>query len=314
MAITQLDYPVTGTAGNYSNLFPSQKPLNMNFNRQDGTILSLVSGVDNNVRLAINETFENVVVGQTVVFSSDGYSLRSSQIVSIIDTSTIEVNVLFDSSDATNGFINYHENWFLEVRYVDPDSTSSNQSAIEILEDYSQIPSALNGLVVANIALPADMITGNFSLSGIQANLFIEYKIQYRQSYKGQRTLAWVSPTVDVPILLVHATVDLTVGFTDLNLTKRYIKGYPLNYFVIYSDVNDAGSNQFKVTLNEYGIDKALIEANEIDSITNLNGVYNLLVDTTTINVNTRFLEFTSQLVTSAGQYDPSQYNPAQYA
>lgn len=314
MAVTQIDYPVTGEIGTYKNLFPSQKPLYMNFNRKDAIIDSIVSGVDGNVRIAITGTFENIEIDQTVIWQTDGYGLNAAQVVSIIDPSTIEVNVPFDSANAANGFINYHLNWFLELRYVRSESVTDSQTAIQILDDFSQIPSSLNGNVRANIGLPSDLINADFTLTGLQNNLFIEYKIQYRQSYEAQRTLNWVSPSLDIPILLVHATVDLTPGFTDMLNVKRFIKGYPLNYMIVYSNVNDAGNNTFNVILNEYALDKSLIQSVTLDSISNLNGVYNLLVDTNTLDEGTRFIDFESQLITNNGQYDSTQYDPTQYA
>ena len=315
MALTQIDYPVTGSAGSYLNIFPSQKPLYTNFKREDGTLLSIVSGVDAKVRVAINETFENLLVGDVVIFFSDGYPLQKATVVSIIDASTIELNIPFASSTITNGFINYHKNWFVEIRYVDQTSSSNNQDAIEILEDYSQIPSSLNGNVRANIALPSDLISADFTITeGEQQNLFTSYKIQYRQSYNAQRAGAWISPSVDIPILLVHSADNVTIGFTDPNVSKRYAKGYPLNYMYVYSSINDAGSNTIKFNLIQYALNKDVISTTEYASFNNLNGVFNLLVDTSDLEAATRFIEFTTLLISSGGQYDPTQYDPTQYA
>jgi len=316
MAIEQINYPVTGSVGTYKNIFPSQKPLNIDFTRKDGEIDTIISGVDGNVRLSTVEDFENVEVGQFVVWQSDGYELNTARVISIIDAKTIEVDVSFDSANATNGFINYHRNWYLEFRYVRPDSTSGNQNAIQILDDFSQIPSALNGDVKANIALPKDLISPNFTINaGIQSNLFVEYKIQYRQSYNGNRSNAWISPALDVPILLVHASKNIdSIGFTDQNNTKRYVRGYSLNYMILYSNVNDQGNNQFKVSVTQYNISKQIITTDEIEVINNLNGVYNLAIDTSGFDEDTCFIEFSSQLVTNNSQYDTTQYNLSQYA
>ena len=315
MALTQIDYPVTGSAGSYLNIFPSQKPLYTNFKREDGTLLSIVSGVDANVRVAINETFENIVVGDVVIFFSDGYPLQKATVVSIIDTSTIELNIPFASSTVTNGFINYHKNWFLEIRYVDQTSSSNNQDAIEVVEDYSQIPSSLNGNVRANIALPSDLISADFTITeGEQQNLFTSFKIQYRQSYNAQRSGAWISPSVDIPILLVHAADNLSIGFTDKDVSKRYAKGYPLNYMYVYSSINDAGSNTIKFNLIQYALNKDIISTTEYASFNNLNGVFNLLVDTADLEAATRFIEFTTLLISSSAQFDPTQFDSTQFA
>lgn len=287
----------------------------MQFQRNDALIASIISGVNGVVRISITGTFEDVVVGQTITFQTDGYPLQSAQVLDVIDISTIEVDVLFDSGNATNGYINYHLNWFLEIRFVDSNATSDNQNATEIIADYSQVPSNLSGLVTANISVPADLIEPDFNLTGgLQSNLFIQYKIQYRQSYNGQRLLNWESPMNDIPILLVHATEDIEVGFTDIDISKRFYKGYPVSYCIIYSNINDAGNNDFSISLSQYGIDKNLITSDVYKTISNLNGVYNIVVDTNTFEAGTRFIEFTSQIATNNGQYAPTQYNPSQYA
>lgn len=316
MALTELSYPVTVSSGAYQNKFPSQDPLFLKLNRKDETISSISAGTDSKVRITIPGTFVDIKVGQFVTWETDGYSLRSSRVLVIVSSSSIEVDVPFTSIIATNGFINYHRNYFVEARFVIPTSASNSQLAAEIITDYSQIPNQKNGNVNVPISQPADLLTPTFELvTGIVNGLFVEYKVQYRESYEGNREGLWVSPVEDIKIMLVHGARSLDVNeFPDSELTKRYVKEYPLVYSMVYSDVNDSGSNVFSVRLTQYDISKTELETNEIASIPDMNGFLLLVVDTSTFNEDTRFVQFSSSKAVSASQYDPVRYDPTQYA
>jgi len=314
--LTEISYPVTGTVGSFKNTFSSQKPIFAEFNRKDGVIDTIVSGVDTKVRIAVTVPFVNIQVGQFITFQSDGYLLTSAKVLSIIDGSTIDIDLPFSSSNETNGFINYHRNYFLEIRFVAANSASDDQDASTIIDDTSQIANSKNGDISANISLPAQLISADFNIAtGLADNLFKTYKIQFRESFEGDRSGAWISPVLDIAILLVHGSVDFEVNdFGDPNVTKRYVKGYPLIYALVYSGINDVGSNSLRVILTQQGLDKTILKEEDLVIIMNLNGVYIFRVDTNTLESDTTFVTFSYMLSTSNPQYEPSQYDPGQYA
>ena len=156
--LTEVSYPVTGTVGNFQNTFPSQKPIFAEFNRKDETIDTIVSGVDTKVRIAVDDPFVDIQVGQFITFQSDGYPLTSAKVLSIIDGSTIDIDLPFTSGNATNGFINYHRNYFLEIRFVAADSASDDQDAFLIVDDTSQIANSKNGLRLADFVVIRGLI------------------------------------------------------------------------------------------------------------------------------------------------------------
>ena len=316
MALSEISYPVTGDIGTYQNTFPSQKPLYAEFLRKDVTIISIVSGVDNNVRLQASANFDNIQVGQFITWASDGYAVNSAKVVSIISADTIEVDVQFVSSLATNSFINYYQNYYLEIRYVQASSVTDDQDATEILDDYSQVPNNKLGEIRANISYPSDLLIPDFDYAiGAAAGLSQTFKIQFRESWAGNRSGLWVSPSLDVFIMLVHASEDIAINsFTDEALTKRFTRGYPLLYSLIYSGVNDEGSNSLKIKMTEFDLGKNQIQETVIDDVINFNGVYIIAVDTNTLDAYTTFVQFSYILSSSNKQYDPSQYDPTQYA
>lgn len=316
MALTEISYPVTGTAGDFQNTFPSQKPIFAEFNREDVVISSIISGVDNKVRIAVASPFVDIQLGQFVVFQSDGYPLTSAKVISLIDGSTIEVDILFTSSNATNGFVNYHRNYFLEVRFVASNSASDDQDAVEIIPDHSQIANSKDGSIKANVSVPSQLISPDFEIAtGLAENLFQAYKIQFRESYDGNRAAAWISPAEDQPIMLVHGAVDFEVGqFSDPDVTKRYVKGMPLIYSLIYSGINDSGANELRVVMKQFSISKTELKEEDLVLINDLNGVYILRIDTTLFEEDTAFIDFSYILSTSSAQYAPTQYDGTQYA
>ncbi len=316
MALTEIDYPVTGTVGTYQNTFPSQKPLYANFNRKDGLMASISSGTNSKVRIEMSVAYGSINVGQFVTFESDGYLLQSAKVLALPTATSLEVDVPFSSVNAANGFVNYKRNYYLEIRYVAPDSASDDQSASEIMEDFSQLANARNGDIQANISAPAQLIAPDFEIqNGVAANLFQTYKIQFRESYEGARSEAWISPVLDIAIMLVHASVDVVAdSFTDPTITKRFIKGFPLVYSLIYSAINDSGNNDLRVVLSQYDIGQMLISEADVVIISNMNGVYILSIDTDGFDVDTAFLKFSYVLSTNNAQYDPTQYDPSQYA
>jgi hypothetical protein len=318
MALSEISYPVTGSPGSYSNIFPSQKPLFAEFARLDASIVTIVSGIDAKVRITASAVLTDIEEGQFITWGSDGYTLRSSRVVNIVSPTTIEVEDLFTNTNAANGFINYHRDYFLEIRYVAPDSVSNDQSAIELIDDYSQIPNTKNGDIKANISYPSDLLVPEFSLSqGIQNDLFTEYKIQFRESYDGNRAGLWSSPVLDEKIMLVHASLPIDSNvFTDSVITKRFIKGYPLIYTMQYSNINDDPINDydFEISVDEIRVNQTVIQNTILGNVLNLNGVYLIVLDTNTISSDAAFLQFSYSKTISAGQYDTGQYDPAQYA
>lgn len=319
MSVTQLDYPVTGVEGSYLNVFPSHNPLNMNFLRRDVLISAIASGTNGVVELTLSNTLDNnLIVGDFVVWGTDGYSLRTSRILDIIDTVTIELDEVFTSTDNTNGFMNYRKNWYLEARFLSHKTATGAQTNVELLlEDFSQVPSSINGLVVLDLSVIRDILIPDFSLStGISEGLSKMFKVQYRESYETNREGVWISPSDDIPIMLVLASQALTFNdFTDTNLTQgRYYKDYPLLFSYIYSDINDNGLATVIFTLNQYTLSKELIMSKVIGELAEDSGVFNILVKPSDIYENTVFMNVSITKVYRNLQYDSSQYDGTQYS
>ena len=315
MSIINKVYPVTGVDGAYNNIFPSQKPINYTARRIDQTISSIVSGTNGRVRIATPSVITDIAIGDFVSWSTDAYSVRSSKVTNVVNSTTIEVEEVFVSTNVANSFINYLKNWFLEIRYVDKDTAFNDQNAIELFDFNSQVPSALDGTITANIGLPAEKLVPDFNIaSGVNLGLFTEYQIQIRESFDGNRSGSWVGSEPNIPIMLVHGTDNIPANnYTDLTGTKKFINGYPLLYSYVYSNINDGGGNEVKFFVTQYDITQKVILSDNVLTVDNANGVYLIHVDTNTLNSDCAFIKFTSIVSTGVGQYDGDQYDPDQY-
>jgi hypothetical protein len=260
---------------------------------------------------------EDVRVGDFVVFGSDGYASQSVKVLTVnADNPTeIDVDIRFTSSISTNGFINYLKSYYLQIRYLIKDSTTSDQNAIELIPDYSQIPNDLNGYIQANITLPAELLVPEFDIStGMNIGLSQAYKIQYRESYAGNRNNAWLSVNLDFPLLLIHGTNNIPINdFTDKEITKRYVRGYPLMYSFVYSDVNDGGANQVIISATQLDIKQKEIQTDEVFNDFNVNGVGLIYIDPSTVNDDCTFITFSLSSSSSLGQYSGDDYEPDDY-
>lgn len=324
MALTQLDYPVTGEVGSFENIFPSQRALNVNFNRTDVTIASIASGTGGIVELTLDDDLDaDLVEGDFIVWETDSYKLRTSKVVQRISDTVIEIGEVFTSSDATNGFVNYRKSWFLEARFVADDTPTDQQDNVElVIEDFSQVPNALDGSVVLDISIVKDVLVPDFTLqTELAEGLFQLYKFQFRESFDGNRDGTWISPNVspanDTPIMLVLASKDIAFNEfvdEDVILPIRFIESYPTLFSFIYSDVNDEGSTQLTFRYEQYKINKELINSTEIGVFNDDSGVINLFIPASEIQPRTVFIKAFVDVVTSNAQYDPTQYDPTQYA
>lgn len=318
MPLIDKTYPVTETNGVYQNIFPSNKPLYFKARRVDQSINVISAGADNKVKITTLSPMIGVEVGDFVVFGSDGYTNQSAKVLVInsTDPTSIDVDVTFSNSIVTNSFVNYHKSYYLQIRYVLPDSLTNDQLANELFSDYSQIPNDLSGNIQANITLPAELLNPDFDIAtGMVDSLSQSYKIQYRESYQGNRSDSWSSPSLDNPVLLIHGTNNIPVNnFTDTEITKKYIKGYPTIYSFVYSDINDGEyGNQVIIDATQLDIKQKEIQTDEVFNDFNVNGVGLIFIDPSTIDENCAFITFKIFSTDNLGQYSGDDYESEDY-
>lgn len=323
MALTQLDYPVTGEEGSFMNIFPSQKKLNVNFKRLDVLISSIASGTGGIVELTVGAPLDvDLIAGDYIVWATNSYKLRTSRVVQVISSTIIEVDDVFTSSDASNGFVNYRKSWFLEARFVAANTPTDQQTNVElVIDDFSQVPNALDGNLSLDLSIIKDVLSPDISLStGVALSLSKVFKFQYRESYTGNRDGVWVSPNIapanDTPIMLVLASKsivfnDFSDSFIDI---INFAQDYPLILNYIYSDINDNGASELEFKYNQFSLNKTLISTISIGSFSDTSGVIILLINPNDISPSTVFIKPFVEMTTSNSQYDPTQYDPTQYA
>lgn len=319
MALTLVNYPVTGSDGDYRNIFPSQRELNVSFNRKDILISSISSGTGGVVQITFSSNLDgSLSVGDFITWNTDAYGNRSSRVVNVISLTEIEIEDIFFSTDATNGWANYLKGWFVEVRFVDSATATDQQGVVNlVLDDFAQVPAGIDGNLSVDIAEVRDILIPDFSLESENIEgLSKSYKIQYRESYELNRNGTWISPNPDVEVLLVMANKPLPFNdFTDLNISQGiFYEGKTKIVTYIYSDVNDNGSSEVMFTLNQYTLNKQLLTTQPLVSFSDQSGVLSIKIDPGLIDEDTVFYTIEASLITSSNQYDPVQYDPVQYA
>ncbi len=315
--LTDVTVPYEVINGKVNNILPSNKPAYLTARRIDQSIGSITSGTDNKVKITTASPMVDVNVGDFVVFGSDAYEAQSARVLVTngVDPTEIDVDVTFISSVAANGFVNYHKSYYLQIRYVLEDSTTTQQDAVELFPDYTQTPNDLQGNIKANITFPAELLDPDFEIStGINEGLFQEYKIQFRESYAGNRSATWQSPSPDYKYMLVHGTDNIPFNdFIDKDITKRYIQKYPLMYSFVYTDVNDATGNEVIITATQLDIKQKVIQSDIVFQEFNVNGVIIIYIDPSTVDSECAFITFSKITNTSLGQYEGDDYEVLDY-
>ncbi len=316
-------YPLKKDAdGQWSNIFPAYAPLNVDLRRAD-IGLSYISNVNGRCSLALQSALAPGLLkpGDYIVFFAEGLKPITAKALYISeDRETVRTDARFifvKAEDMQGGVLNYKQDWGLEVRYVDPSSSSGDQDAGEIITDYDIFPSSSNGEVVADISTPADLISTGIDMKDGGTGLSVCFNIQYRESCRGGLDYDWVSPSVDnettPEILLVHASAPVSPGFTDSGITKRYVKGYPLPGSYIRSRVNDIGYSETNIYCDQLNLKGESLSRTPLlvtkEPLKLFNGVFLFEVDTSPFYSLTAFVRFTAEVSNAHGDYYDIDYS-----
>lgn len=325
MAIIPFDYPAKTVDGIKQNVFPSQAPLIFSLLRVDSTIGSITSGTNGRVRISTQAVSGDaeVEVGDFIQWRGNTYSARVSRVTNVIALNDFEVDEIFVTAEGSGGIVNWKKDYFLEFRFVNPDTPTDEQNAVELFNFQTRASNDILGVINANIGAPSSFIRPTFQLqTGTNPGLSVGYKIQFRESFLNNRELPWQSPVnvtsevEDIPILLIHGSkpVSGTEGFPEPVSIQKVYAGFPFITSFFRSNVNDAGSVVTNFNASYFDISKNLIASQLLASVSNLNGVFVINESTENIPDNVVFARIESETVDFNQQYDPSQYDPSQYA
>ena len=315
--ITLISTPIEGAEGTYKNVFPSQSPVDYNFNRKDGVITSITSGADNKVNIVSSVAFTDIVAGDFVTWETDTYQLVSTRVINVISPTSIEVDRTFFSTNVGNGWINFKKRWYLEARFVRPLTATDEQTALPVVDYEAVLSSSKSGDVVLDVSVLSDLIDPVLDLSTTEQDSFSSvFKVQYRESWEGNRAELWTSPTPDVPVLLIHGSREIpSDAFIDESLYSRKMwRGYPVYVSYSHSAINDQDTNGVIITGTRHQANKTEIDSFEVSNSLDINGLLITKIAPEEITEETMFLTFGARVTSNKFQYDPNQYDSTQYA
>ncbi len=322
------------------NCFKGYVPTFFELRREDIQINSITSqlvGADEFAKITFDGTLDadqNIVVGDTVTFSTPLYPNKSGVITSVLGSPIFQivVDVPFIGSDGNFTvddihFLNYRKNWFTQYRIVDAQSETDAQTSVNNLFDFfftSQ--SEISGKVELDISVANNKNKPSTEIGLPNQDLFLFFKIQWREIYLDNIN-DWVSPSLfgigDLPMIVFHASDQnkqengIEIPFQnnlmieDPILTRFWGDALPKINF-LRSRLSDTVGDTSAISVQQFDIRKNQIQSDEI-SINNIDGIHVVDLSTISLNALTVFVIVGNEIVIDTGQYESTQYELTQY-
>jgi len=310
MALTLATYPVYTEGINLVNIFPGFKPIDIVFDRQDLTITGVTQAADNKIQVDVGTDLTSSLFENDYVYLySEGVTFTYDNTYEVISVTATEIVLYGDYIQAgTGGYVNYKQNYAVEMILTDPDNFNidllgftlkqTGSDAGEIIFDTSII----NDL---NCQEFTDQLTGREIEEGR-----IKYNIKYRETWREDDTASFTE--VDNPIISLFATENFKVEtFSNPFELPIFYAGYPAGIGFIHSDANYEDLS-IRVSFDELDINQSGITTDNPLKQFNI-GDYGVLLSTSedtdlVLNENTRYIRLNAY---SSGipEYEPTEYS-----
>jgi hypothetical protein len=325
MSVALTKYPVTEINGKINNTFAGFSAVELEFQREDIQIISVGSGVDAQIAITVSGDLTSVLnvaewlylyaVGATYTYDLQG------KIVSIVYGAPNTVITISEPyiENASSGYVNYKQNWFLESKLVDAD----NNAILKYPKLFSDDGTA-SGVVNVNCSMLVDRLSNEIlTKSGEVTSSRNECKVMYREVWREDDTQAFIlvgaTPIVDydtVPIIITYAADNSTVeSFVNEFEQPIMWQGYPFSLALLHSTANNS-DEKVEVNFDELDINKENITENNFLYIFK-NGIFgflqvNMADNLTVINDNTKYLRF-NFITKKIGDYKAGDYKTGDY-
>lgn len=312
MSLTLITNPVTTESGVTKNIFPGFRPVEYVFKREDLAITSVGSGLDDNIEVTIGtDLTTELSVGDFFYLYAPGdsgeYTYDLSGEITAITATTITMDSKFIEA-ASSGYINYLQNYYVEVELVGEENVNRKVIPFSLKDDGDPA-----GNITIDVSIANDKNRQAFTLiSEPLTDGRIKFDVRYREVSEGS-TGSWVS--MEDPIIIVFAweQMDVEEFINDFDYPNIY-KGYDSGVILSHSDSN--GSASFvALTYNEYDINKSVLtSSNVLGQISNsLYGLFFFLISKSiSYNSNTKYIKFTGNYV-NLPDYEPIDYASPDY-
>ena len=282
---------VSNPAPNKVNLFAGFNKIEYLFKREDSSIISVTSGVNNKALITLNTDLTSILdIGDKIYIYSNGITSSYTydgvyEILSItpteitIDKTFVEVG--------TGGYINYLKNYYVEMQLVDKSFPDAELLPFSLESDGDK-----RGVITIDVSIINDLnqqregISKKFLKNSVQ-----EFEVKYRAVYEGSSNPFTL---LNNKLLVVLYCLDLPKENEILNkfdLPMIYL-GYPAALIVANSGFTDG--DLLEIKYDELDINKNIINNDTLGIIDSNNGFFmwewdkDIIVDS-----STRFINFT---------------------
>lgn len=339
MAIEILTYPVEKKDGQVINLFAGFQDVEIQFQRKDNTNISIGES-GGNIELTVNnlDITSYLNVGEPVYIYAAGatYTYNGSYNIVSINFASPNTIIVLDGQyieNASSGYCNFYQNYFLEAKLVNADNSNILQYPSPIADDGSNA-----GLIKINTSMLVDGLDNDILLKSGQVESSRNMcKVVVREVYRENQTNPFVAlntinnPFEDgtiltTPIIIVYAAdnseddKDYDLGYIiPDNFVNRFSEpkiwdGYPFSLSLARSQQNKLGT--MFVNFNELDINKEQITSgNYLHNFKSTDyGLLQVNFNDKNIEIDskTRYIEFTND-ISGQADYQTGDYNDNDY-
>jgi len=314
MAVTLESYPVFTQDGIINNIFPGFLPLTIDFKREDLEIISITQGVNDKILITVlGDITSDISALEFLYFYSEGTTYTYNDSGQILDITfggvNTEITIDFDFIEiSSGGYINYLQDWLLEMRLVSPD----NQN-IKVIKPTLADDGTNSGEVSIDISIAVDTLTQEIKFAGGEVTEGrVKFQCEYRPSWRDNRDEAWILID-DTPIIVVFSAEEFEPEMFIMALDNPILwEGYLTGISYCHSDSNYL-AERLQAVFDELDINKDVISSNNL--IRNFNvGDYGFLFVSTedipsfTFNQYTKYGRLKIQ-TTIAPDFEPVDFD-----
>jgi len=254
MAVTIASYPVT-IAG--QNVFAGYSPVNIAFFRNDLAITGTSQGIDNTVVINITTDITTELnIGDFLYLNSEDYDVFAE--VMEVEPIYIRINTQWLGAGSTGGYINYKQNWYLELELINPLNELAKVLPFTLRDNGSNEGNVVIDLSIVN-DLNRTLIPSYASINEITIQRK-KFDIKYREVYR-EGTTAYTRITN--PIIIIPAKEQTTLEtFGNSFSEPEYYKGYPNGAVFTHSDTSPIFANNINFYFDQLNINKNIISGN----------------------------------------------------
>ena len=235
MSLSLINTPVTPT----DNVLAGFLPQLLEFKREDITVIDVTQGANNTILVRVTgDITSDIAAGESVYLYSQGLTSDydgSGVVISAVfaaGQTTLNIDIQFVEI-ANGGYMNYLQEWFVEVELVDIGNTNKSILPYTIRDDGTP-----SGIASVDISAANDLNEEVFPLvGGVGVESRQKFTAKYRESWRGNNEQAYTLTGEDYIVQFSTEELANNEIVNDFEIPRLYI-GYPAAIAFIHSDLN----------------------------------------------------------------------------